>query len=434
MNIPRTNTATAPCARRLLPLALLAAIGLGSVVATRQAWADARIERSVLAMGTMLRIEVAAPERATALAASERAVAAIEAAEVRLSTWRNDSELAALNQAPAGTAVRLTPRLADDLSQARDCFAMTAGAFDPTLGALVDAWGLRHEGRWPSATMLQRARRDTGMAYLELDGRMAMRKRAGLRLEEGGFGKGAGLKDALAALAHDPQVSWALLDFGGQVAMLGTTPPGVPWTVEVADPRDRGHAVLTLRLGDPTPGLGAGKAAAPARASFATSGNSERAVVRAGRRIPHLLDPRSGRPATDFGSLTVWASDPLLADCLSTGLYVMGPDAALAWAAAHPGIEALALITEDGSLRARATPGLGSRIRLLADGIELETNGRAEGLPLHKAVPRRPHQTGTDLCPDRLQGEHTCHTPCEPFAVRSSSDGPQFFSPSPSRR
>ena len=98
--------------------------------------------------------------------------------------------------------------------------------------------------------------------------------------------------------------------------------PGARRGSTLADPRDRQRAVARIEIPS---------------GSVATSGNSERGVVVDGRRIGHLLDPRTGRPAPDFGSLTVWAPTALEADCLATGLYVLGPEAALAWAERHPG-------------------------------------------------------------------------------------------------
>ena len=104
------------------------------------------VERRVMLMGTSLEIAVEAADRAAGLAASERAVAALEAAEARLSTWRDDTELARLNRAPVGEPAALSPALARDLAAARRCWQETEGAFDPGVGALVRAWGLRTGG------------------------------------------------------------------------------------------------------------------------------------------------------------------------------------------------------------------------------------------------------------------------------------------------
>ena len=347
--------------------------------------ATARVERRLAMMGTELELVVEAADRATAIAASERAVEALEATEARLSTWRDDSELARLNRAPAGRPVEISPELAGDLDAARRCWRETGGAFDPTVGALAAAWGIRTGGRVPSAAQRRAARAATGMAAVALGrapeegtsgaggaevggsggraGGWATRGRSELVLDEGGFGKGAGLDRALAALAT-PGVERAWLDLGGQVAVLGIPPdatsgagptgdgePGAAagWRLALADPADRARPAVALDFD---------------RGSVATSGTAVR-----GR---HLLDPRSGRPAADFGSMTVWAPTAVEADCLSTGLYVLGPERALAWAAARPGIEAVVLSRRGRRLVARATPGLAGRLRPLAPEVEIE--------------------------------------------------------------
>jgi thiamine biosynthesis lipoprotein len=303
------------------------------------------VERRLAVMGTSLEIRVEAADRDQALAASERAVAAIEAAEDRLSTWRDDTELSRLNSSPS---IPVSPALAADLEEAQRCREETDGAFDPAVGRLVQIWGLRSGGRKPDPEELRNA--------VE-----SIRERTDLVLEEGGFGKGAGLADALKALGS---VSRAWLDLGGQTAVRGR------WDIPVADPRFRERAAVALKIDG---------------GSVSTSGNSERGIVVDGERLGHILDPRRGRPAPDFGSLTVWTADPLRADCLSTGLYVMGPESALGWAADHPGVEVLVLRLRGERVEALASAGLRGKLEVLADDVDLEfwkkteSGGRTEG-------------------------------------------------------
>jgi len=313
---------------------------------------EARVDRRLFLLGTAVELTVVGADRATALAASERAVRALEAAEARLSTWREDSELARLNHSRVGEPFSLSPALAADLSGAARCAAVTGGAFDPAIAPLVAAWGLRRGGRIPSPAERRAATAASGLAGLELGAHRAVRRRADLALEEGGFGKGAALRDALAALARAPGISRAVLDLGGQIGVAGGR-----FEVTVADPRQRERAALALAID---------------HGSLSTSGNSEHGFTVVGRRYGHILDPRTGFPAADFGSVTVWADDPLTADCLSTGLFVLGPERALAWAAAHPGIEVVVLVERGGRLVARATPGLAARLRPRLPGLKLE--------------------------------------------------------------
>jgi thiamine biosynthesis lipoprotein len=315
------------------------------------------VERTVYLMGTAASVRVEAGDRAAALAASEAAVRALEAAEARLSTWTEESELARLNRAPVGEPTALSPALAAELAAADACRRDTGGAFDPAVGTLVEAWGLRSGGRLPNPGELAAARAATGGEGLELRaGGAAVRRWPGLSIEEGGFGKGAALDAALAAAATaSPEgLRAAWIDLGGQVAYLGRS--SEPVEVTVAHPVHRDRQLVALRLD----GWGDGHGG-----SVATSGNSERGITVAGERRSHVLDPRTGEPAPDFGSLTVLAPTGLRADCLSTGLYALGPEAALAWAAAHPGVEVVVLRHGETGVEVLATPGLQGRLRVL---------------------------------------------------------------------
>ncbi|MEM7310940.1 MAG: FAD:protein FMN transferase [Planctomycetota bacterium] len=360
----------------------IVAKGLALVVLAAPLFARSseRVERRVAAMGTLLVLDVGAPTRAEALRASEAAVRALARVEQRLSTWSSESELARLNAARVGEAFALSPELAAELARARELWRATGGAFDPGVGALVRAWGLREGGRKPSPDELAGAFAAGGFGALELGDGTATRLRAGLVLEEGGFGKGVGLDAALAAL-RDAGATDAVLDLGGQLAVL----PGggdQETAFAVAHPRARAQAVVELRIGG---------------GSLATSGNSERAIEVNGERRSHLIDPRTGEPAADFGSVTVWARDATTADALSTALFVLGPDAGLEWAAAHAGVEALYLVdADDGGLLAAGTAGLAGRAFALAEGLTLELAPAPElrSPPAPPAEAETPHGGG----------------------------------------
>lgn len=311
----------------------------------------AMVERRLGVMGTTLDIEVDAGDREAALRASESAVEAIEAVESRLSTWRDSSELSRLNAALVGQPVALSGELYRDLALAARVSRETGGAFDPGVGALVRAWGLRTGGRSPSDAEIAAAVLSTGMRHLDLSEGVAVRLHPGLVLEEGGFGKGIALDEAIASLRASGAAG--VIDLGGQVAVLGTTPRDVA----IADPRNRGRAILRLAV---TSG------------SVATSGDSERSVTVGSKRIGHILDPLTGRPARDFGSVTVWAESAGLADCLSTGLFVMGPDTALDWTARHPGVGVVVVDDVAGGLRVRAAGALAGKVAPLLPSLRVD--------------------------------------------------------------
>lgn len=261
----------------------------------------AQARRQVLAMGTRLTLALDGPAATAALAE----VARIEAA---CSTWRADSAWSRLNAAH-GEWTPLDPEWLRLLERTRTWARATGGAFDPCLLALLRSLGVRAGGADAGGSGVH-------LLDLDLDGGRA-RLREGAGLEEGGFLKGHAL-DAARRAARAPG-GW--LDFGGQVLAWGQ-----PLPVEVADPvrRDRPRVVLQLR-----------------DASLSTSGCSER-----GR---HLVDPRTGLACPAWGSVSVVAASALDADILSTALYVLGPEAGLAWAEAR-GLAALFLLN-DGARR-----------------------------------------------------------------------------------
>lgn len=319
--------------------ALRASLILLSFLASVRPGLSESVTRQLRAMGTRLEVVVEAPDRATAISASEAAVRAVADAEERLSTWRTDSEVGRLNRAPVGSRIELSTELARDLRQAAACWHRTDGSFHPGLAALVRAWDLRGTGRRPTATELAAALQATRMELFELDGRFAKRLAEGFGIEEGGFGKGVALRDA-AAGALAAGASCVAVDLGGQLHLAGDCEAR---TIAIAHPDARDRAVATLPL---TSG------------SVATSGNSERAIVVDGRRYGHLLDPRTGFPAADFGAVTAVARDPVEADCLATGLFVFGPEAGLRWAEAHDGVEAIFVVRGAGEPQLRMTEGL----------------------------------------------------------------------------
>ncbi len=264
-----------------------------------------RIEREAYVMGTAARVAVSACSRASALDAAESALGALEATEALLSTWDPSTPLSRLNASPDGHAFPVPAPLLRLLAEAARWSDRTAGAFDPSVGPLVDAWDLRGAGRVPSDTEIAEALGAVGMAGFRIDSVAwtVTRPRASAWIDTGAFGKGVGLREA-AGVLRARGVEDAVLDLGGQLMVVGAG----SLLVGVAHPVDRTCSVARLRLRD---------------ASVATSGSSERGG--------HILDPRTGRPVPPWGSVTVVAPDALVADVLSTALYVMGPRAGMAW-------------------------------------------------------------------------------------------------------
>jgi len=335
-------------ARLMTPLALLPFLAASTLAPhvhpPTPTPTDTLVQRESFLMGTRLHATVRTALPQEGFAGLEAAFVEVARLERLLSTWRHDSELARLNRAPRGAAVPVHPELLQLLQEVWSWSERTGGTFDPAIGALIDAWDLRGRGRIASRLELDGALCVSGTAHFVFDPRhgTVTRDAAGAWITAGGFGKGAALRAARQAL-REAGVSAALLDFGGQLYALGAGPRGSGWEVGVAHPRQRQRQVARLRVAD---------------RSVATSGASERFVTIGERRLGHILDPRTGRPVEAWGSVTVVSSDPLVADIVSTALFVMGPEAGLEWALGREDLGALFLVSEPAGLQAVWTPAM----------------------------------------------------------------------------
>jgi thiamine biosynthesis lipoprotein len=328
---------------------LAAALAVAMTAAASAQGAPQLVVRDAYLMGTRASLATSAPTRDAGLSALGSALTILERTEAELSTWRDDSEMSRLNRHPIGAPWRATPatcRLLDDVWR---WHAATGGAFDPAIGRLLGAWDVHGDGAVPDASEQARAAKAAGLAQLSFDSTdCTLIRSADVTIDVGAFGKGEALDRAAAVMGDD---AW-MFDLGGQVSAGGA--PGDGWPVAIAHPRDRDtpHMQIHLRHG-----------------SLSTSGGSERDQMVSGTRVGHIFDPRTGRPATFAGSVTVWHERALAADILSTALYVMGPEDGMRWARAN-GIAAMYLIPERAAVQTLMTAAFGAAPAMTVSGLE----------------------------------------------------------------
>lgn len=268
-------------------------------------------------MGTVCTLNVQARDRASGIERCEAYVRLLEDTNRQLSTWEKESELSRLNRQPVGLRYEFSPSLCHLFGELLDWNRDTGSAFDPAVGALADAYQSLSTHRSGFQQRLERARQTSGMRHFDFRrDDCSVVRRAQVLLDAGAFGKGEALDRVHAHSRDQGDPPW-LIDLGGQV-MTWDTPPGKPgWHVEIADPDRRTVPVLSIRLDS---------------GSLATSGGSERDIRVGDRRVAHILDPRTGTGTSFRGSVVVWNPRALVADIVSTALYVMGPDSGLTWA------------------------------------------------------------------------------------------------------
>lgn len=255
----------------------------------------------------------------------------------QMSTWETDSDISRYRRAAAGSWQALPEEFAAVLDCALEIAGASDGAFDPTLGPLVDLWGFGSAGtprRIPPDEEIGRARERGGWRRLQrrADGRELLQS-GGLHLDLSAIAKGYGA-DLAAACLRANGIAAALVEVGGEIRGYGRKPDGEPWRVlvETAAERpaegDQAHAEpaddlppRVLQLDD---------------AAVATSGDRWHRFEQDGQRYAHTIDPRHGRPVVAAAaSVTVVAADAMHADAWATALTVMGADAGLAFAQAR---------------------------------------------------------------------------------------------------
>ncbi|MHB8798457.1 MAG: FAD:protein FMN transferase [Thermoanaerobaculia bacterium] len=261
-------------------------------------------------MGTVLEVRIPAgtPDVDESIEAAFRAVAEVENAA---SLWKGGTELGRVHsRAVHGATTVVSAPLGALVAEALRVSELTGGAFSPAVGALVAVWDLRGSGRWPSPDERRRAATRCGVGSVRYDPTTReLGLDPGVTLDLDGIAKGFALDRAAEAL-RARGVDDALLNFGGQILVIGPPAGRPPREAYVASPFDTSAPVLSVLLRD---------------GSLSTSSSSERARIVDGREAGHFLDPRTGELVFANGSVTVLASSGALADALSTAWAVEGP-------------------------------------------------------------------------------------------------------------
>lgn len=239
-----------------------------------------------------------------------------------------------------GDYVIVAHETAEMLQTAKHVSALTQGAFDVTVGPLVKLWGFETEQpAVPSDEAIAAACALVDYKALAIND-TSVRLAPGMCVSLGGIGKGAAA-DRMCEILHAHGVDGAMLSLGGNVQTIGTRPNGADWRIAVQDPASADRVVGVIEAHD---------------AAVVTSGAYQRGFTEDGVYYHHILDPKTGRPS-DSGliSATAVAESGAFSDALSTALFVLGEEKALALYRAENSFEMI-LVTADG--RVLYTEGL----------------------------------------------------------------------------
>jgi thiamine biosynthesis lipoprotein len=251
------------------------------------------------------------------------------------------SDVCRINESAGIKAVHVDADTLAMLLLAKKYHDLSAGAFDVTIGPVMDLWGFAESNpRVPAPHRIVEslALVDNQSFVVNIQEQTVSLQRVGMKLDLGALAKGYATEKALQILEKHG-IKKALIDAGGNIRVLGTNARNTPWRIGIKDPRKGDALAAILPLQD---------------TAAVTSGDYYRYFEANGKRYHHILDPRSGYPASENMTVTVVSKDAGLADVLSTTFFVLKGEQAVALAE-KLGVE-LFLVNADG--RILHTPGL----------------------------------------------------------------------------
>jgi thiamine biosynthesis lipoprotein len=257
----------------------------------------------------------------------KRIEARLEQINQRMSTYIDDSELNQVNNAGADTWVDVSAETASVIDTALKISTQTNGAFDITVGNLVNLWGFGPDINLyavPEENRIREALSKSGYQNLKvrLDPPQIQKSIAGLYLDLSGIAKGYGV-DQIAELLIALGYPNHLVEIGGEIRTGGEKAPGQPWSIGIERPQSKGRSVIRVVHTSST-------------TAMATSGDYRNYFEHQGRRYSHTIDPTTGYPITHrLAAVSVLHDSCMLADAYATALMVMGPERAMEFATKH---------------------------------------------------------------------------------------------------
>lgn len=236
----------------------------------------------------------------------------------QMSTYRPDSELSRFNQAEKSLVISAPLKFVMQASLV--IFEDSQGAFDVTVGPLVNLWGFGPDKRptkVPSDELIAEKKKSVGSHYLTLENNKLSKTEKDLYVDLSSIAKGYGV-DQVALYLQSIGINNYLVDIGGELRVQGTKPADEPWTLAIERPSAGQNVQRLIQIGDN---------------AIATSGDYRNYYEFDGIRYSHTINPKTGKPINHkLVSVTVINKSSMLADGLATAITVLGPEAGLEFA------------------------------------------------------------------------------------------------------
>ncbi len=292
------------------------------------------VSDSRLTLGTVVEITLIGNNKAALEDAMTAAFARITEIEMVADRFTSESEISAVNRRKTPATIAVSADMLRMLLISRKVSDLTGGAFDVTVAPLVDLWGFDVGGRLPARDEIERelSRVDYHRVAIDEASSTITPTDGSVRLELGGIAQGYAAGE-VERLIRERGIKSGVINISGDIAVIGDK-NGKPWRIGVQDPRDTDKLCAVINAKD---------------IAIVTSGNYERCFFVDGVKYHHILNPKTGYPARGCASVTVVTRDVVIADALSTAIFVLGPDEGMKLAGTLDGVEVL-IVTEEGEM------------------------------------------------------------------------------------
>lgn len=293
-------------------------------------------KRTLKLMGSRFEITVVAKDSTEANNYIDLAVAEITRIEKLISSWDPTSQTSEINRNAGIKPVKVDEELYNLIGRSVEISKLTDGAFDISFASMDKIW--KFDGsmtQMPSKEAIKQSVSKVGYQNIILDPEnlTVFLKLEGMKIGFGAIGKGYAA-DKAKKLLIEKGVSGGIINASGDMNTWGTQPDGEFWKVAITNPMDKNKAFALLPLNEN---------------AVVTSGNYEKYVTFNNIRYTHIIDPRTGYPATGIISATVFAPKAEIADALATSIFVMGKDVGIDFINQLPKIECI-IIDEKGEI------------------------------------------------------------------------------------
>ncbi|MAZ27045.1 MAG: FAD:protein FMN transferase [Cytophagaceae bacterium] len=281
-------------------------------------------------MGSRFEITVVSENEAKANEEIDLAISEISRIEKLISSWDPNSQTSKINKNAGIKPVKVSAELLELIKRAKSISELTDGAFDISYASMDALW--KFDGsmtKMPSEEKIKASVAKVGYKNIVLNPKdqSVLLKLPGMKIGFGAIGKGYAADKAKELLMKKGVVA-GIINASGDMNTWGQQPDGSEWKVAITNPLNKNNAFALLPIDNE---------------AVVTSGNYEKYVIFNGKRYTHIIDPRTGYPATGIVSATVFAPKAELADALATSVFVMGKDVGIDRINQLPDIECIVI-------------------------------------------------------------------------------------------